>query len=190
MTGDPRTPAEIEADIAEERARLSRDLETLQDRLTIDGLMDEVKLQVRAQIDDVTRQVRRQFGSVSSEVAVTLRDQISAAGETVSRTARHNPWPIAVIGLGVAWLAVSTAMPDRGARKRKPHVGMAPLKPSGPREVHRYDSTPADMAAVRLERDADRWAAEVVSDHANPIPPYDPEPTWARDDSTLTLSRR
>ena len=188
MIAEPRKPADIEAEIAAERSRLSRDLETLQDRLTVDGLMDEVKLQVRGQIDEVTSQLRRQFGAVSSDVAVTLRDQIASASETVSRTAKQNPWPFAVIGLGAAWLAISALTPDRGARK--PHVGMAPVKrtPIGSTVSH-YDSSPADMAAARLERDADRWADTVVSANANPIPPYDPEPTWARDDDQLTLTR-
>ena len=187
MTAETRKPSEIEAEIAAERARLSRDLETLQDRLTVDGLMDEVKLQVRSQIDEVTSQLRRQFGTVSSDVAATLRDQISTAGETVSRTARRNPWPFAVIGLGAAWLAISTLTPDRGARK--PRIGMSPVKPTPPVQSRHYDASPADMAAARLERDADRWAETVVSANANPIPPYDPEPTWARDDDALTLTR-
>ena len=187
MTAETRKPSEIEAEIAAERARLSRDLETLQDRLTVDGLMDEVKLQVRGQIDEVTSQLRRQFGAVSSEVAATLRDQIGAAGDTVSRTARQNPWPFAVIGLGAAWLAVSALSPDRGARK--PRIGMAPVKKAQtPRPSH-YDTSPADIAAARLERDADRWAETEVTANANPIPPYDPEPTWARDDDSLTLTR-
>ena len=187
MTADHRKPAEIEAEIAQERARLSRDLETLQDRLTVEGLMEEVKLQVRGQIDEVTSQLRRQVGAVSSDVAVTLRDQIAAASDTVSRTARHNPWPFAVMGLGAAWLAISALTPDRGARK--PRVGMSPIKPATPVSESRYDTSPADMAAARLERDADRWAATVVTPNANPIPPYDPEPRWARDDDSLTLTR-
>lgn len=187
MTGDYRKPSEIEADIAAERARLSRDLETLQDRLTVEGLMDEVRLQVRAQIDDVTAQVRGQVGAVTTDVAAVLRDQIGAASDTVSRTAQKNPWPFAVIGLGLAWLAISAVTPDRGS-KRKPRIGMAPVKPTTIPEQPHYDSSPADMAAARLERDADIWAGTVVAE-SQPIPPYDPAPTWARDDETLTLSR-
>ena len=188
MTGDYRKPSEIEADIAEERARLSRDLETLQNRLTVDGLMDEVKLQVRAQIDEVTTQVRRQFGAVSSDVAATLRDQIATASDTVSRTAQRNPWPFAVIGIGMAWLAISAVTPDRAPKRRKPRIGMAPIKRTTALAPHHYDASPADIAAARLEAEADTWAGTVIAE-SQPIPPYDPEPTWARDDDTLTLSR-
>ena len=188
MTADHRTPDEIEADIAAERARLSQDLETLQDRLTVEGLMDEVRLQVRAQIDDVTAQLRGQVGAVSRDVAATLRDQIGAAGDTVSRAANRNPWPFAVVGVGVAWMIVSSMMPDRG--RRKPRIGMAPVKPATPARRSNYDTRPADIAAARLEADADRWAAATLDSGSHPIPPYDPEPTWARDDDTLTLDRR
>lgn len=188
MTADYRKPSEIEADIAAERARLSRDLETLQDRLTVDGLMDEVKLQVRAQIDDVTTELRHQFSAVSGDVVATVRDQIAVAGETVGRTARRNPWPFAVIGLGAAWLAISVVMPDRGPKVRKPRIGMAPIKPSTVSGQPHYDTSPADMAAARLEAEADVWAGTVAAE-SHPIPPYDPEPTWARDDESLTLTR-
>ncbi|SHF52413.1 Protein of unknown function [Loktanella atrilutea] len=189
MTDDRRSPTEIEAEIAAERAKLSHDLEALQDRLTVDGLMDEVRLQVRGQIDAVTAQLRSQIGTVSNEVAVNMRDQIATTGRTVSRVAAQNPWPFAVIGAGLAWLAVSTAMPDRGARKR-PRIGMAPVKRTVPTKPAHYDNSPADMAASRLEHEADDWAASVLDTGSNPIPPYDPEPSWARDDDRLTTSRR
>ena len=72
MTADTRKPAEIEAEIALERARLGRDLDVLQNRLTVDGLMEEVKLQVRGQIDEVTAQLRGQVGIVTRDVSVVM----------------------------------------------------------------------------------------------------------------------
>ncbi len=189
MNGDHRKPSEIEAEIAAERARLSSDLETLQDRLTVDGLMEEVRLQVRGQINELTAQLRGQVTTVTNGVAVTLRDQISTAGDSITRTARKNPWPFAVVGVGLAWMAISAAMPDRPAKK-KPHIGMAPVKPATPAKVAHYDNSPADMAAAHLEETADVWAEGEIDSGSNPIPPYDAEPSWARDDDALTLSRR
>ena len=189
MTGEYRKPSDIEADIASERARLSRDLDLLNDRLTVEGLMDEVKLQVRAQINDVTAQLRGQVGVVSRDVSLAMRDQISTASDTISRTAKRNPWPFAVVGLGLAWLAISAVTPDRPARK-KPRIGMAPVKPATRPEVHHYDNSPADMAAAQLEGDADTWVENNFATQAQPIPPYDTEPAWARDDQDLTLRRR
>ena len=190
MTADTRKPAEIEAEIALERARLGRDLDVLQNRLTVDGLMEEVKLQVRGQIDEVTAQLRGQVGIVTRDVSVVMRDQIATASETVSRTAQKNPWPFAVIGLGLAWLAISAVTPERAPRSKKPRIGMAPVKPATRPEVHHYDSSPADMAAAQLEGDADTWVENNFATQAQPIPPYDTEPAWARDDQDLTLRRR
>ena len=188
MSDDHRTPAQIEAEIVAERARLSRDLDVLQDRLTVEGLMDEVRLQVRSQINDVTAQVRGQVGQVANEVAVQLREQVGTAGQTVTKTAKDNPWPVAVIGLGLAWLAVSALKPARQAAK--PKIGMAPVKPAVPSKPAQYDYSPADVAASHLEDDADQWAETVLGTGSNPIPPYDPEPTWARDPESLTTKRR
>ncbi|UTH47878.1 DUF3618 domain-containing protein [Loktanella salsilacus] len=190
MTADTRKPAEIEAEIALERARLGRDLDVLQNRLTVDGLMEEVKLQVRGQIDEVTAQLRGQVGIVTRDVSVVMRDQIATASETVSRTAQKNPWPFAVIGLGLAWLAISAVTPERAPRSKKPRIGMAPVKPATRPEVHHYDSSPADMAAAQLEEDADVWADQALSAQARPVPAYDSDPLWARDDQDPNPRRR
>ncbi|WP_394152011.1 DUF3618 domain-containing protein [Loktanella salsilacus] len=190
MTADTRNPKEIEAEIALERARLSRDLDVLQNRLTVDGLMEEVKLQVRGQIDEVTAQLRGQVGVVTRDVSLVMRDQIAVASDTVSRTAQKNPWPFAVIGLGLAWLAISAVTPERAPRNKKPRVGMAPVKPATRPEVHHYDSSPADMAAARLEDDADLWADRTLAAQARPVPAYDTDPLWARDDYDPAPRRR
>ncbi|SEM98608.1 Protein of unknown function [Loktanella fryxellensis] len=191
MTADYRTAKEIEAEIAAERAKLSGDLSMLQDRLTVDGLMDEVRMQVRGQIDEVTMQLRGQFKSVGTEVFGTMRDQIATTGDVIARSARSNPWPYAVIGAGLAWLAVSQAMPERG--KPKTRIGMAPVKSVTPVRQPRYDSSPADMAAARLERDADGWATAVLDAQSHAVPSYDRDdydaPGWARDE-TWDATRR
>ncbi|MBS1301064.1 DUF3618 domain-containing protein [Loktanella sp. SALINAS62] len=186
MTANHRTPAQIEKEIEAERERLTRDLDVLQDRLTIDGLMDEVRLQVRSQITDVQRQLRGQVFEVTGVVGAEVRDQLSRAGTTLSRTTRDNPWPIALTGLGLAWLAYSVMKPKPVRR-----VGYAPTQPARPvRGVSDYDSSPADMAAVELERDADRWARDSGAAHAQRTPTYDPRPTWARDDDDELTTRR
>lgn len=187
MSDEHRTPAEIEAEIAAERTRLSRDLDVLQGRLTVEGLMEEVRLQVRSQMNDVAAQVRGQVGEVANEVADQIRAQVGTAGQTVSRTAKENPWPVAVVGLGLAWLAFSALKPARKAAK--PKVGMAPIKPYVPAKPADYDYSPADVAAAHLEDEADQWAEAALGAGSNPIPPYDPEPTWARDEDSLTTRR-
>lgn len=187
MTDERRTAAQIEAEIAAERARLGRDLDLLQDRLTVEGLMKEAQTQVRSQVDAVAAQVRGQVGDVANDVAVHLRDQIGTAGQAVSRAAKENPWPVAAIGLGLAWLAFSALKPARKAAG--PKIGMAPIKPDQPVAPAVYDSSPADIAAAHLEEEADQWAAAVLDAGSQPIPPYDPEPSWAHDPDDPVVRR-
>lgn len=187
MSDEHRTPAEIEAEIVAARARLSRDLGLLQDRLTVEGLVDEVRLQMRGQIDAAAAQVRSQVSDVAGEVAAELRDQVGTAAKGVARTAKANPWPVAAIGLGLAWLAVSALKP--APKVKKPRVGMAPVKPVLPETSPDYDFSPADAAAAKLEQEADQWASGVLANGSQPVPPYDAEPSWVRDPDDLTLRR-
>ena len=86
MTYTPRTPEEIEREIEEERSQLSRTVSSLQDRMSMDGVMRDV-------VDTVSHQ--------SSDIA-----------RTVARFARQNPAALAVTGAGLAWLIASAARDD------------------------------------------------------------------------------
>ncbi len=83
MTDTPRSPEEIEREIETERSQLQRTIDDLQDRLSLDGLM-------RSVTDSVT-------------------DNATDIGQTVARTVQRNPVPIALVGAGLAWLAISNA---------------------------------------------------------------------------------
>ncbi|MGX9854009.1 DUF3618 domain-containing protein [Limimaricola variabilis] len=83
MTDTTRSPEEIEREIETERSELQRTIDDLQERLSFDGLM-------RSVTDSVT-------------------DNASDIGRTISTTVQRNPVPIALVGAGLAWLAVSNA---------------------------------------------------------------------------------
>ncbi|EYD73357.1 DUF3618 domain-containing protein [Limimaricola hongkongensis] len=83
MTDQTRTPEEIEREIETERSDLQRTIDDLQERLSLDGIM-------RSVTDGVT-------------------DNASDIGRTISTTVQRNPVPIALVGAGLAWLAVSNA---------------------------------------------------------------------------------
>ncbi|SDE70622.1 DUF3618 domain-containing protein [Limimaricola pyoseonensis] len=83
MTDTTRSPEEIEREIETERSELQRTIDDLQERLSLDGLM--------------------------RSVTDSLSDNASDIGQTVSRTVQRNPVPIALVGAGLAWLAVSNA---------------------------------------------------------------------------------
>ena len=177
MTADTRKPAQIEAEIEAERNRLSRDLGELQDRLTVENLVDDVKLQVRAQIDEIQRNLRSQLLEVTGSVGSEVRTQLSRTSTSVARLGRENPLPMIVTGVGLAWLAVSALR-----QPPKPKPAYAPVKHRGwVREGSQYDASPADMAARQLEEEAGSWAREVVKANSSPVPPYDARPSWSRD---------
>lgn len=87
MSEHVRTPEEIEREIELERSNLSSTMRHLQDRFSTDGIVREV-------IDSV--------GEHSADIA----------GAAV-RVARRNPAAVALTGLGLAWLAASSARRGR-----------------------------------------------------------------------------
>lgn len=78
--------AQIEADLAKDRATVADTIDALRARLTVDSLI--------------------------ADAGVTLADNIAPLTAALDRTVRANPLAVALIGAGVAWLAL-------GGRSRK-----------------------------------------------------------------------
>jgi ElaB/YqjD/DUF883 family membrane-anchored ribosome-binding protein len=76
-----KTPAELEREVEDQRGRIDQTVEQLKDKMQPKELFDEAT---------------RVMGGASNKVLATAVEQL-----------RENPLPIALIGLGVAWLAVS-----------------------------------------------------------------------------------
>jgi len=76
-----RTAAEVEADVEASRNELDRNVEALKQKMTPDQLFDEAA---------------RMLGGTGQQVASKFADQ-----------AKANPIPLAVMGLGLAWLMMS-----------------------------------------------------------------------------------
>ncbi|TAJ74794.1 MAG: DUF3618 domain-containing protein [Phenylobacterium sp.] len=76
-----KTSAELEREVEDARGRIDQTVEALKD-----------KMQPREMFDEATKMM----GGASNKVLTTAVDQL-----------RENPIPIALIGLGVAWLAIS-----------------------------------------------------------------------------------
>ena len=76
-----KTPAELEREVEDARGRIDRTVEALRDKMQPKELFDEAT---------------KMMGQTSNKVLTTAVEQL-----------RENPIPIALIGLGVAWLAIS-----------------------------------------------------------------------------------
>ncbi|MFW8635142.1 DUF3618 domain-containing protein [Cribrihabitans pelagius] len=89
MTSDNRSPYEIEREIERDRAQLSSNLEHLQDRFSVDGVMRQVSDQ--------------------------LREHGGELGQAITRTVKENPAAVALTGIGLAWMIFgSGSQPRRG----------------------------------------------------------------------------
>lgn len=82
MTHDTRTADEIERDIARERSAMSSTIHDLQQKFSVNAIMDDV--------NHMVRDLRHDFG------------------HSVSRTVSRNPAAVAVVGVGLAWLILGS----------------------------------------------------------------------------------
>ena len=103
MTDDTRTPEEIEREIEKRRAALSSNIDALQDRFSI---------------DTVVRQIGDQF-----------REHGGDMGRSISEQVKANPIPLALTGIGLAWLMMGDG-----------RTGMAGGREGGGRDLDRSRS--------------------------------------------------
>lgn len=78
MTNNARSATEIEREIEQQRSNLSSNIEDLQDKFSIDGVVNQVTRQVRENSGDITR--------------------------TIARQVKENPIPFALTVVGLAWM--------------------------------------------------------------------------------------
>jgi ElaB/YqjD/DUF883 family membrane-anchored ribosome-binding protein len=99
---DNRRPEEIEDDIERKRADVSSTIDAIQDKLTPGQLMDQA-------------------------VAYLRTSGPADFGSNLGRTVRDNPVPVALIGVGIAWLVMSGQQraggPPRDAWRSSRHAG-------------------------------------------------------------------
>ena len=126
-----KTSAEIEREVEDARGQIDRTVEALKD-----------KMQPRELIDEATRIM----GGASNKVLNTAVEQL-----------RENPIPIALIGLGVAWLALSQT------RRRSTGDGYAP----GYYEIYEgYDEDEGVRARLKARVDAAKEKLASAADRA------------------------
>ncbi|RVV98387.1 DUF3618 domain-containing protein [Mesobaculum littorinae] len=137
MSYEPRTPEEIEREIAEERSQLTRTIGSIQDKLSFDHL----------------------FRGVSDSVSEHSSDVLHG----VSRTVQRNPTALALTAAGLAWLAISNARSSSSDNRYAEHGPRYP-EPRGPvpagapypaeldDEEHHEEGSPWGRARASLSR--------------------------------------
>ena len=140
-----RSVSELEREVGEERARVSRTIDALQDRASLGNIVDQV-----------AKAVGENGGEISRNLGRTLRD---------------NPLPVILTGVGLAWLMASSGQPSRDRHAYDPYdddpyddldddLDDAPrfrasaVDPSTSAEIHRFAAEPG------YEIGADEGAAD------------------------------
>ena len=106
-------PEQLRAEIEDTRAEMSQTLNEIQERLSPEHLMGQVKETVReATVGKVERAMQR-AGETIADVTEPALEVMGRAGSAIKETGRSvgnsmwkNPIPIALIGLGVGMLAM------------------------------------------------------------------------------------
>jgi len=116
-----KTSAELEREVEDARGRIDQTVEALKD-----------KMQPKEMFDEATKMM----GGASNKVLTTAVEQL-----------RENPIPIALIGLGVAWLAIS--------QTRRPSIGGSGYQASGYYPTYEgYDEDEGLRAKVKAKAEA------------------------------------
>lgn len=127
-----KTSAELEREVEDTRGRIDRTVEALKD-----------KMQPREMFDEATRMM----GGASNKVLTTAVEQL-----------RENPIPIALIGLGVAWLAISQTRRPSGSDGGYREAGYYPTYEGYDEEetLRAKVKAKADEAKAKLARTAEK----------------------------------
>jgi ElaB/YqjD/DUF883 family membrane-anchored ribosome-binding protein len=96
---------ELKAEIAETQDQLQQTLQEIQERLSPAHLAEQAKNSVRdatvGRVTDMAEQVGQR--------ANRMVQRTQRAAEGLPRPIRNNPWPLAMIGIGVAWFLVRSS---------------------------------------------------------------------------------
>ncbi|MFZ1469428.1 MAG: hypothetical protein WAT09_10680 [Paracoccaceae bacterium] len=130
-----RDLAQIEADLERDRAALADSLGHLRSRLTMDSMLDEARSLVMGNLGPLTR--------------------------GLDRTVRANPLAVAVIGAGVAWLALGR----RGPPQQPPKEALAGTKFEAMTRWEDEGGPPAPLP----EPDGTEWLAETERLHTRAL---------------------
>ncbi|HKG61463.1 MAG TPA: DUF3618 domain-containing protein [Pyrinomonadaceae bacterium] len=163
-------PEQLRSEIEDTRAVMSQTINEIQERLSPDHLMGQVKETVRdATIGKVERVVDRVGETISEvteparEVAGLAGNAIKEVGTTVADKMWKNPIPVALIGLGVGMILVrnfsgrsygstsssGTSLPNRRSNYELGDVGQVPRTQttSGTSTLNQVKETASGLAS-------------------------------------------
>ncbi|WP_069298611.1 DUF3618 domain-containing protein [Neptunicoccus sediminis] len=164
MPNDTRSASEIERDIERQRANLSDNIETLQDKFSIDTLV---------------RQVGDQFREHGGDLGRSVVDQVKA-----------NPVPLALTGIGLAWMMFGNGQKREQSYRSSGYRSNDRYDSYDNRDRHAYPATrvaphPADDYRSREDeyRQSRSRKGMPYTAPVNTLGNGDPLPSWSQDDN-------
>ena len=110
---------ELKAEIAQTQGQLHQTLSEIQERLSPAHIAEQAKNTVRdATVGKVT-DMAEQAGQTASR----MLEQTRRAAAGLPRPVRNNPWPLALIGVGVAWFLMNSARDEADDWRRDDEMG-------------------------------------------------------------------
>lgn len=112
-TDDYENTEQLRAEIEDTRAEMSQTINEIQERLSPENVMEQVKDKVREATVGKVEKVMERVGETIGEVTEPAREVLSQAGTAIKETGRsagnaiwRNPIPVALIGLGLGMLVM------------------------------------------------------------------------------------
>lgn len=110
---DVENTDQLRAEIEDTRAEMSQTINEIQERLSPENVMDQVKEKVREATIGKVERVMNRVGETIGDVTEPAREVLAGAGSTIRDTGRsaadviwRNPIPVALVGLGVGLLVM------------------------------------------------------------------------------------
>jgi ElaB/YqjD/DUF883 family membrane-anchored ribosome-binding protein len=118
---DYEDPEQLRAQIEDTRAEMTQTINEIQERLSPENVMDQVKEKVRDATVGKVERVMERVGETIGEVTEPAREAVGRAGTAIRDTGRSaadvvwkNPIPVALIGLGLGMLVMRTVRRGNG----------------------------------------------------------------------------
>jgi ElaB/YqjD/DUF883 family membrane-anchored ribosome-binding protein len=119
-------PEQLRAEIEDTRAEMSQTINEIQERLSPEHLMGQVKETVRDATVGKVERVMHQAGETIADVTEPAREAMGRAGTVIKETGRsvgqsmwRNPIPVALIGLGLGMLVMRQYRGSGGDYERR-----------------------------------------------------------------------
>jgi ElaB/YqjD/DUF883 family membrane-anchored ribosome-binding protein len=106
FTDDYEDPEQLRADIEDTRAEMSQTINEIQERLSPENVMDQVKEKVREATIGKVERVMNKVGETMGEVTEPAREVVMETGKSAVDVVWRNPIPVALIGLGLGMIAM------------------------------------------------------------------------------------